>query len=450
MKETTQRSAPQDPLGDISAPAFDTISPELRLKIFGHLPRNAFGILKNEFEEQRLRNNHQIMFPHVDAYISMLPKVQDKVAGLTYLSYIIQRIRIQYKDILKHSNITTDLNPVMEIVKQNPDELSNFVLKYVSSETDTVFLVLQKPEKISIPENQNRLSSLADLPGEVVVPFAIGGGSDVLQAAVFLELYRRHGKQCPAVVSTRGLRSGSQGKDGNIDEERQIINPKRIISPDVYEVGPDTQVHQGRFYEPIPVADGIGVYLVIDRQKDELTGKFETVLDDIRKQTGLGVSTIIGHDTGGDSASPNRETNRAVATPDQDNRVLSAMQRIRGIDNKLSAIVAPGVDAPDNFQIFLDQATAKYYSPNPDEVNFIKEKYHGWHMDGSDPNLYGKTPFAWLASLAGKEGISCLDGIPLKVVLDDKNRWNPFVYIQKAMQGCFYMDLGTHLRLTNF
>jgi len=66
-------------------------------------------------------------------------------------------------------------------------------------------------------------------------------------------------------------------------------------------------------------------------------------------------------------------------------------------------------------------------------------------MDGSNDARYGKTPLAWQLALRDETGIQSLD-IPSQVVLDNQNPWNPFVNINAATRGIFFMPLADHLR----
>ena len=52
---------------------------------------------------------------------------------------------------------------------------------------------------------------------------------------------------------------------------------------------------------------------------------------------------------------------------------------------------------------------------------------------------FGKTPLSWQQALKGRTGVVCLN-IPTRYVLDRKNPWIPFVNIQSATSGMFFMD----------
>lgn len=220
-------------------------------------------------------------------------------------------------------------------------------------------------------------------------------------------------------------------------QDRLVLNHGGEIYPGVYRVSSQTK-GSGRFLENIP-ADDLPVYLVVDDQKGDLTTKIEVVLADCGS-----VDTLIAVDTGGDALYTTAGDDQSKATPDQDIRSLRAIADLRGL-NKLSCIVACGVDAPLNAGQVLRGALADYYDPTPEERVFILNQYQLWQMDGTNPTRFGKTPFAWQKALKAQYGCQVLP-LPAHVVLDGGNPWNPFVHITPSMSGMYMMKVEDHLR----
>jgi hypothetical protein len=250
-------------------------------------------------------------------------------------------------------------------------------------------------------------------------------------------LLQRSGKEIGCVISIRTDKPSSQDASGKIAQDRVVQNHGGEIYPGVYRVTSQTS-GSGRFLENIPAAD-LPVYLVIDDQKRDLTTKIEVVL----AYCG-GLDTLIAVDTGGDALSSAAGQDQSKATPDQDIRSLRAIGELRGL-NTFSAIVACGVDAPEDALQVLSRARADYYDPSPEEKELILLQYQQWEMDGSNPTRFGKTPFAWQMALKAQFGYQVLP-LPTLVVLDTVNPWNPFVLVSPSMQGMYFMHLSDHLR----
>lgn len=215
-------------------------------------------------------------------------------------------------------------------------------------------------------------------------------------------------------------------------EERTVQNSARMVDDDIYLISTET-TGSGRFLENIPAKE-LNMYLIIDREDGDLKQKIEKALADIGD-----VKTIIGVDTGGDLLYPLIETsNQSVTTPDQDRRVLETINSIQGI-NKKCCVIGIGIDSPDCADSILKSASANYFEPDEEIIQEILDTYTMWDMNGDNEKRFGKTPFSWQEALKGKIGVVCLN-IPTKYVLDKRNPWIPFVNVQSATKGMFFMD----------
>ena len=268
--------------------------------------------------------------------------------------------------------------------------------------------------------------------GNTVV-IGMGGGSDCIQAAILAKILQQKGTVCNNVISVRTNKTTSQDSKGNMGQERTVMNPARIIDDDIYLISTET-IGSGRFLENIPAKD-MNVYLIIDREDGNLKTKLEKTLADMGD-----VKTLIGVDTGGDLLYPlNVSANQSITTPDQDRRVLETINDIQGVE-KRCCIVGIGIDSPDCADSILKNANASYYEPDEQIKQEILDTYTMWDMNGDNEKKFGKTPLAWQQALKGKIGVVCLN-IPTRYVLDERNPWIPFVNIQPATKGIFFMDV---------
>lgn len=171
------------------------------------------------------------------------------------------------------------------------------------------------------------------------------------------------------------------------------------------------------------------------------------VVDDIGN-----VDCILCVDTGGDSLYSADPQDQAKATPDQDLTSLLAVSKLNENIAKYSAIVACGIDSPDNDFEKLQFANAKFIRLSNNQIDQVLEQYERWDFTGKNSENYGKTPFAWQVALKRlKEqgenyatGYTCIP-LPVSNILDDRNRWSPFIYINKGTDGICIMELGKHL-----
>ena len=303
-------------------------------------------------------------------------------------------------------------------------------------------------------DNLERLRSLADiLPGErshshEYAGIGGGGGSDIISASLLGHLFRGHEKEMNMLISTRTWTTGSQGKKGSkLGIKREVYNhggaaeAKGRPVAGTYRVKESTTA-EGRDLEAIPLPYHHQIFMVLDQgeskvkisQDDQadLTDQFGAVLSQAERP----IETVIIVDTGGDVYGA--DTN-GTTTPDQDYRVQKAMAPLGSGYNLVTAVVAPGVDAPGDAPRKAQEASGMVYKPSDAEkkmlLDLLATKYR---MDGSDPNRFGKTTLALQARLRGIVGWTSLD-LPTYVVDTWENPWNSFVYIRECMSDIIFM-----------
>lgn len=275
-------------------------------------------------------------------------------------------------------------------------------------------------------------TSALNIPGNKAAFIGIGGGSDCIQASILAIL---SGKPA-CVLSIRANKTSSQGNSGQIGEERTVNNHGGEVARGVVRILPET-TGSGRFLESIP-AGKLPVYLVIDYKDGKLHEQIQSALNDFG-----GVDTVIGIDTGGDSLYRTTVSDATKATPDQDLESLKAICRLEG-QSVFSYVVAKGIDSPDYADHVLSQARAIPINFLETEKQRILDLYAEFEMDGSHPDRYGKTPFAWQAALRGETGTVRLP-LPEKIINDPRNPWNPYVNVTPEMARCYVMRAEDHL-----
>ena len=290
------------------------------------------------------------------------------------------------------------------------------------------------------------------------VMIGMGGGSDCIQATLIARFINitDMSPYCQDIISIRTAKTQSQDSHGKINQKRIVKNPKKIIDNDIYLIGKNT-TGSGRFLENIPAEETYkcklsyfdeeliedtrnlktNMYLIIDREDGKLKEKIEKTLQYIGD-----VKNIVCVDTGGDVLYPMKSDNKAMATPDQDRRVLDAVCELN-LDSEL-LVVALGVDSPDNAEDILRKADAEFVTFDESHLDILKT-YEKWDMTGDNDKKFGKTPLALQEAIKGKRGWTCLN-IPLKYVLDDDNPWIPFVHIQDVTNGFMSMDAKKALK----
>jgi len=293
------------------------------------------------------------------------------------------------------------------------------------------------------------------LPGEksAAVEYAGvggGGGSDIVSASLLGHLLRRAGKEMNLLVSTRTWRTGSQGKKGSKlgvkREIRQHGGPAMLggnIVGGTYRITQETQ-SEGRDLETVPIRKHEDVFIVLDQgeeigdiaeeDKATLLSQFRAVLAQRRP-----VDTVIVVDTGGDVFGGNSPN---FATPDQDIRVQRAMSQLSdAYPNLVTAVLAPGVDAPNDAPEKAQKAGGKVYRPTNDEKTMLLDlMVREYEMDGSSPDRFGKTALCLQERLKGKLGWTSLN-LPEHVVNTWENPWSSFVFIRECMSDIILMPL---------
>jgi hypothetical protein len=306
------------------------------------------------------------------------------------------------------------------------------------------------------------LGSLSDiLPGEQSAAreyagIGGGGGSDVISASLLGHLLRRNGKEMNLLISTRTWRTGSQGPAGSkMGVKREIHKHKGPASldgkpiPGTYRVTKET-FSEGRDLETVPISHHEDVFIVLDQgeessdipedEKAELSLQFEAVLAE-RSQ----VDTVVIVDTGGDVFGGNSP---GFSTPDQDVRAQRAAASLSHIyPNLVTAVLAPGVDAPIDAEEKAEKAGGRVYHPTPDEQDLLLNLLvHEYQMDGSNPSRFGKTTLCLQAALRGERGWTSLN-LPRHVVDTWDNPWSSFTFIRECMTHIILMPLTRLLPL---
>lgn len=280
-------------------------------------------------------------------------------------------------------------------------------------------------------------------PGKRQAYMGIGGGSDCVQAAILAIL---SGNQaCVGSIRRTSLTKNAISRQqlGNY-----IFNHGGEIGvpgSGVFRILPETTVHSdfyssGRFYEPLIAAHIRPVYLIVDCLDGGLTEQNQIVMDDFGKPDAL-----IAIDTGGDALYRTEQAEDVVGktTPDQDISSLLAISKLKGI-GLYSGIVAKGVDTPSYANDVLKAAEARYVTLSDEQIETVLRMYEMLELDGSNPDRYGKTPFAWQAALKGHIGQVRIP-LPDHAVNHPTNPWNPIVNIDSDTAGIYVMELLKHV-----
>lgn len=333
------------------------------------------------------------------------------------------------------------------------------------------FRAVWKPVPLMSFDCLPRLASLAGrLPGEDLDSHGYagiggGGGSDVISASLLGRLLQAHEKQMNLLVSTRTWATGSQGSKGSkIGIKREVYNhaghAKASGKPvsGTFRIKEDTYA-EGRDLETIPLAYHKQIYMVLDQgesaseipenDRADLKDQFDAVLaqaerpstvviintgGDVLGQDERHIDTVLSVDTGGDVFGADGS---GGTTPDQDFRVQKAISTLQ-TRNLVTAVVAPGVDAPENAPQKALRAGGMVYRPTKEEEKMLLDILVEYRMDGSDPKRFGKTSLALQARLKGILGWTSLD-LPEHVVDTWENPWSSFVYIQECMSDIILM-----------
>lgn len=134
------------------------------------------------------------------------------------------------------------------------------------------------------------------------------------------KLLQAEGKNIPAIISVRTAKTGSQGLNGKLDEDRTPKNATKIADG-IFLINPSTEMN-GRALEPL-ISDQILTYLILIDEEADVTKQLTILQHHIGN-----INTIIGVDTGGDALYSTSGHDQAKATPDQDILVLKAIDQL--------------------------------------------------------------------------------------------------------------------------
>ncbi|KAL6244613.1 hypothetical protein RBB50_008141 [Rhinocladiella similis] len=352
-------------------------------------------------------------------------------------------------------NPCVDLQPLHDLLRQHGDAVDKQVILEATSSEEAPMRAVWKPMPPMCFDNLPRLRSLSSpLPGESspsreYAGVGGGGGSDIISASLLGHLLRRYHKRMELLISTRTWATGSQGKKGSkLGIKREVYQHDgqapgadgRPVSG-TFRVKSDTYA-EGRDLETIPLQYHEKIFMVLDqgestsdiaeKERAELNEQFAAVL----RQASRPIDTVLIVDTGGDVFGADKA---GGTTPDQDFRVQRAMTALSSEYNLVTAVVAPGVDAPEDAPMKAMNAGGKVYKPTPEEQAMLLDLLvNRYKMDGSDPSRFGKTILALQARLKGVIGWTSLD-LPAYVVDTWDNPWNSFVYIRECMSDIVLM-----------
>ena len=370
-------------------------------------------------------------------------KIEDKnliISELNKTGYDQQAYLVYYLPALIQSFIKSADNDFYEGVRRALKSLAKIYKEaHQNSDQSEQIVTIDVSDIARMAEKNPCLAGFSECFNEDKIAFiGGGGGSDVVQASILSIL---SGKQAFA-ISIRASQTTSPGPDNKVNQARVVEGYEKLVTDGVYKISPET-TGSGRFLEALP-AKQVTIYLVIDAKDGKLTDQIQAAIDDFG-----GVDRAVMVDTGGDCLFQDATVyDIAKASPDQD---LASAKAISGLSCKASTmIVAPGIDAPENFHQVLEKAEAVKVEFSSQEKEIILKMYKDYELDGSNPKLYGKTPFAWQAALQGKEGLVCLP-LPQSLINDPLNPWEPCVNITEEMAGAYYIpDINKHIEAISY
>lgn len=403
--------------------------------------------------------------------------------------------KFHHGDFLR--NPVIDLQVLAQEIEQRREAIHGRIVLEMTSDESTPLQAVSKPLSLMSFDCLERLPSLAGrLPGENVdghgyAGIGGGGGSDVISASLLGRLLEVHNKKMDLLVSTRTWVTGSQGKEGSkLGVKREVYNHDGQAKAGGKPVSGTFRVKEGTYaegrdLETIPLKHHRQIYMVLDQgdttaevpenDRAELKDQFDAVLAQAEnpstfvivstggsavaqaeKATMVGtvdtsettldnrhVDTVLSVDTGGDVFG---KDGTGGTTPDQDFRVQKAISTLTSSRNLVTAVVAPGVDAPGDAPEKAKAAGGMVYRPTKEEEKILLDTLAEYRMDGSDPSRFGKTTLALQARLRGVLGWTSLD-LPEHVVDTWENPWSSFVYIQECMSDIILMPTRSLLPL---
>lgn len=413
-----------------SGEQFDALS-----EAYGTLAEPVKAILEAELGRDGERDRATLPY-YGPAMLKALTDKQDMASSLTFFAHVMQEAHIADKEARaagKTGVITAELGELTRSINQNTLDLSHAEVRFAKHGNLLVSSVVEsKPIQI---ESLPTFKPGESLRGKRVIFVGMGGGSDGIQAAMLSNLFQeKYGSQTAAIVSVRS-------------NEKPLVNVGRQVGEKMVEITAATQAEGGwRFLENIPAEGGIIAAPVFVLNSADT----QVVQDDLSALArDAHADVIIGVDTGGDSlyGDNTSSVDQVVTTPDQDHAVLAAIASLPKdvVGEVYSVVVAPGIDSPINASEVLEAAAASQVQLTPEDAQLVRDTYTQWRMDGSASaeGRYGKTPFAWLAALQGRDGLTVID-LPRTNVVSNTNPWRTFVNVAPAMKSILIMLATDH------
>lgn len=409
---------------------FNTLS-----EAYGTLAEPVKAILEAELARDGERDRATLPY-YGPAMLKALTDKGDMTSSLTFFAHVLQEAHIADREARAAGQtgvVTAELGELTRSINQDALDLAHAEVRFAKHGNMLVPSVVE-PKPIQI-ENLPTFEPGENLRDKRVIFVGMGGGSDGIQAAMLSKLFQeKYGSQTAAIVSVRS-------------NEKPLLNAGRQVGEKMVEITSATQAEGGwRFLENIPAEGGVieaPVFVLnsADTQvvKDDLSA--------LARDTNADV--VIGVDTGGDSLYSDKTSSadQVVTTPDQDHAVLAAIGNLpkEVVGETYSVVVAPGVDSPNNASEVLQAARANRVQLTPEDAQLVRDTYVQWRMDGtaSEEGRYGKTPFAWLAALQGRNGLTVID-LPRNNVVSNNNPWRTFVNVAPAMQSVLIMTAANH------
>ncbi len=407
---------------------------------YGTLAEPVKAILEAELARDGEQDRATLPY-YGPAMLKGLTDKEDMVSSLTFFAHVLQEAHIADKEARAAGEtgvVTAELGELTRRINQGTIDLARSEVRFAKHGNVLVPSVVE-PNPIQI-ESLPTFEPGENLRDKRVIFVGMGGGSDGIQAAMLSRLFQeKYGSQTAAIVSVRS-------------NDKPIVNAGRHVGEKMVEITSATQAEGGwRFLENIPAEGGIieAPVFVLNSADTRI------VQDDLSALArDSNADVIIGVDTGGDSlySDSTSSADQVVTTPDQDHAVLAAIGNLpkEVVSETYSVVVAPGVDSPNNASEVLQTARANQMQLTPDDVKLVRNTYTQWRMDGSasEEGRYGKTPFAWLAALEGKQGLTVIN-LPRTNVVSDTNPWRTFINAVPAMQSVLIMTATNHKAAVN-
>jgi hypothetical protein len=412
--------------------------------VFDGLPQGTRSILEKELSRTGIDDGYATLIYYAPAIMNNLQRAYGKqvasgnftsqeaseralFTGLVTLGQLFMQSRAQLKDQRGNGVFTVLAADVATVAATDPSDLQQHpVVVERIEDSDNATARIEPIAKIET-EGFNPLR-LEQLAGKRVVVMGMGGGSDVIQAAVMARLLEQAGKECAGIISVRGSARGVMNHGGKLAEG-------------VYRTTPQTTLDT-RYFEDLPPSEGYETMLVLnDPSRYDIEQQLQAAIGAAR------ADAVIAVDTGGDALYFNEAaegTDLSVASPDQDHCVLAALRSVSGVQ-QYTAIFGAGIDAPPYAQAVLQDASALIYSPTESDQRTMLDCYASWGLPSSDPRRFAKTLPVVQAALRGVRGLF-ESPVPAERILDENNPWNPYSHIQDAASRVFVMEAEEHRR----